>query len=100
MAYSKPGSVLIRKIMLFLTRRKIKSLTSKAKILQQNRLHNQPKDEVILKEIKIYKILSTLYASLEGNKKYPFAKLMVMETLRAASAMGDTEATYQLAKLL
>lgn len=81
-------------------KRKLKSLTAKAKIFRQNRLNNQTKKDAIDKEIKLYKTLATIYDSLIGKHKYPFAEVMRNETLRAAASLEDIDSTYQLAEIL
>lgn len=86
--------------MIFFKRHKLKSLTAKAKLFQKNRLLNQPKDEMVEKEIKIYKRLSTIYHTLVGHEDYPFAQDMVKETIRAATSLNDPKASLQLAELL
>lgn len=79
---------------------KIKRLTKKLKAMQLARVHNQPKDEVLQKEINYYHELASLYRRLIGNKKYPFAFDMVIVCLRAASHLDDMAAQYELAKIL
>ncbi|KTD17204.1 hypothetical protein [Legionella jordanis] len=86
--------------MKFLKRYRIKRLTKKLKAMQQNRIHNQPSDEVLAKEIAYYHELKEIYQNLVGNKKYPFAADMVQACLRAAGALDDANAQYDLAKTL
>lgn len=82
---------------MFLRRFKIKRLTKKLKAMQQNRIHNQPPDEVLAKEVSYYHELATIYKSLVGHKKYPFASDMVLACLRGASTLDDANAQYELA---
>lgn len=86
--------------MIFFKRLTIKSITKKLKAMQQNRLHNQPTDELTAKEIELYMTLSTIYHSLQKNKKYPFAELMVKECLRSAANLDFSNAQFELGKKL
>ena len=83
-----------------LTGFKIKSLTKKLKSMQQSRIHSQPNDEVLKKEIAGYHKLAGIYRSLYGRKKYPFAREMVLECYRAAATIDDAAAQYTLGKAL
>lgn len=85
---------------MFLKKLKIKRLTKKLKAMHQHRVHNQPPDEVIAKEIGYYHELAGIYHKLIGHKAYPFAAEMEMACLRAAAALNDTSAQYQLGKRL
>ncbi|MBA2711784.1 MAG: sel1 repeat family protein [Tatlockia sp.] len=64
--------------------------------MQANRIHNQPSDEVLAKEIAYYHELATIYNSLIGHKQYPFATVLAIASLRCAAALDDTDALYQL----
>ena len=86
--------------MLLLKRFTIRSLTKKLKLMHQNRLHNQPSDEVIGKEINLYRTLATIYRAFRNKKKYPFSDLMVTECLRAAAALDSSQAQYELGEKL
>ncbi len=68
--------------------------------MQHNRVHNQPGEEALKKEVAGYHKLAIIYKSLEGKKKYPFAKDMVLECYRAASTIDDPIAQYMLGKNL
>lgn len=81
-----------------LTRFKIKRLTKKLKSMQQIRVHNQPTDEVLKKEIAGYHRLAAMYQSLFGKKKYPYASVMVRACYRAAAAIDDSASQYLLGK--
>ncbi|ASQ45870.1 SEL1-like repeat protein [Legionella clemsonensis] len=81
-------------------RYKIRRLTKKLKAMQQNRIHNQPPDEILAKEIGYYHELATIYKSLIGHKKYPYAADMVIACLRAAGNLDDANAQYEVAKTL
>ena len=85
---------------MFLKRFKIRQLTKKLKAMQQNRIHNQPPDEVLAKEVSYYHQLAGIYNSLIGKKAYPFASDMASACLRAASTLEDSEAQYLLGKKL
>jgi TPR repeat protein len=86
--------------MLFFKRYKIKRLTKKLKAMQQNRIHNQPPDEILAKEITYYHELVEIYKKRIGHKKYPFAAEMVVACLRAAGSLDDANAQYELANIL
>ncbi|WED44350.1 hypothetical protein [Legionella cardiaca] len=81
-------------------RYKIKRLTKKLKAMQQNRIHNQPSDEVLKKEIGYYHELAAIYKGLIGHKKHPFAADMVIACLRGAGTLDDANAQYEVAHLL
>lgn len=81
-------------------RYKIKRLTKKIKALQLNRIHTQPKEEIIAKEILYYHSLIKIYEKLLGHKKYPFAQEMIIACLRRASTLDDTDAQYAIARKL
>lgn len=83
---------------MFFKKMKIKRLTKKLKVMQQNRLHNQPRDEIINKEVAYYHELAKIYGSLIGT--YPFASEMVSACLAAAASLDNTAAQFQLAKKL
>lgn len=68
--------------------------------MQQGRIHNQPSDELLKKEISLYHSLAEIYRSLNGNKKYPFARLMALECYRASASMDDASAQYILGRSL
>jgi hypothetical protein len=77
-------------------RYKIKRLTKKLKAMQTNRIHNQPRDEVLAKEIALYQELGRLYSSLIGHKQHPQAAVMVTACLRSAADLDDSTSQYQL----
>lgn len=79
---------------------KIKRLTKKIKSMQQARVHNQPSDDLLKKEISLYHQLAAIYKSLEGSKKYPFARLLALECYRASSMLDDSSVQYILGKNL
>ena len=83
-----------------LTSIKINRLTKKLKVMQQYRIHNQPSDEALKKEIAGYHKLAGIYMALYGKKKYPFAREMVLECYRVASTIDDATAEYALGKSL
>lgn len=85
--------------MFSMNRWKIKRLTKKLKAMQNNRINNQPGDEVIKKEINLYYELAGILKKLRGNKKFPYAELMVIECYRAAADLEDAAAHFQLAQL-
>ncbi|MDI9818233.1 MULTISPECIES: sel1 repeat family protein [unclassified Legionella] len=85
---------------MFFKRFKIRRLTKKLKAMQQSRIHNQPRDEILAKEISYYHELAAIYETLIGHKKYPFAEEMMIACLRAAGTLDDSSAQYQVAKKL
>lgn len=86
--------------MSFLKRLKIKRLTKKLSVLRDTREHNQPSDEELHIEKEGYHRLASMYASLHGSKKWPFAREMVLACYRAAAMLHDAEAQYLLGKAL
>ncbi|GGI75922.1 sel1 repeat family protein [Legionella impletisoli] len=86
--------------MSFFKRFKVKRLIKKAKSMQQSRVHNQPSDEALKKEIGIYYTLAAIFMRKQGRKKWPFAREMALECYRAAASIEDAEAQYILGKEL
>lgn len=86
--------------MWYITNFKINRLIKKLKAMQQNRVHNQPTEEVLKKEIAGLHKLAGIYKSLVGKKKYPFAHDMLLECYRAATTIDDSAAQYILGKQL
>lgn len=82
--------------MFSLKRWKIRKLTKKIKALKHNRLSEQPRDEVLKKEISYYFELAALYKAAMGKKKFPYAKLMLLECYRAAASLDDSTANFNL----
>ncbi|PJD95436.1 MAG: hypothetical protein CK426_04275 [Legionella sp.] len=78
---------------------KIKRLTKKIKLLQLNRIHNQPSDQILKKEIAYYFELAARYKKLIGKKYAPFAEVMIVEAYKAAANLNDAAAHYQLGLL-
>ncbi|WP_298627399.1 hypothetical protein [uncultured Legionella sp.] len=78
---------------------KIKRLIKKLKAMQNNRINNQPGDEVIKKEVNLYYELAGILKNLKGNKKFPYSELMMIECYRAAANLDDAAAHYQLAQI-
>lgn len=68
--------------------------------MQQNRVHNPVNDELLKKEIAGYKKLASIYQSLQGKKKFPFAYEMKLECYRAAAMLDDADAQFLLGKAL
>lgn len=86
--------------MYWLKRFKINAIIKKIKVLQQSRLHNQPSNEAMAKELALYNQLESIYISLHGNKKCPYAREMLLAVYRAASMLDDSRAQYLLGKNL
>lgn len=78
---------------------KINRLIKKIKAMQANRIHNQPDDVTLKKEINLYYELAERYNKLKTNKKFPYAQLMVIECYRNAAALDNAEAHYRIAHL-
>jgi TPR repeat protein len=85
--------------MAYLIRWKIKRIVKKIKSMQANRINNQPNDELLKREIAYYIELAAIYNKLKTNKKFPLAQQMSMECYRAAAALDDAEANYQIGKM-
>jgi hypothetical protein len=86
--------------MWILTAFKINRWVKKIKSMQQSRVHNQPSEEMIKKEVAAYHKLADIFRALQGKRKYPFAHEMSLECFRAAATLDDTAAQYILAKTL
>ena len=84
----------------WLTRLKTNRLIKKIKNMQQSRLHNQVSDEAIAKETAAYHRLAGMYAKLQGKKKWPFAREMMLACYRASAMLDDSTAQYLLGKNL
>lgn len=78
---------------------KINRITKKIKSMQLNRVHNQPTDQLLKREVLFYFELATLYKKLLGNKHYPFAEIMVIECYKGAASLNDSSAHFQLGQL-
>lgn len=79
---------------------KINRLIKKLKSMQQSRIHNQPSEESLKKEIQGYYKLVSIYQPLIGKKKHPFAQQMILECYRAAANIDDTNSHFLLGKNL
>jgi hypothetical protein len=86
--------------MCFFVRYKIKRLNKKINSLYQARIHNQPSEEARKKEINYYHTLAKIYYSLEGKKKYPFARTLMLTCYQASSQLDDVDASYIVGKNL
>lgn len=84
----------------WLTQAKINRITKKLKSMQQSRALNQPTDDAVAKEIAGYHKLVSIYKSLQGHKKCPYAKEMMLACYRASAMLDDTTAQYLLGKAL
>lgn len=84
--------------MSFLKRFEINRTKKKLKALQQDRLNGQASDEALQKEIGLYHSLANTYKSLQGSKKFPFAREQALEALRVAASLDDVKAQYLLGK--
>lgn len=75
---------------------KLNRRIKKIKAMQANRIHNQPDDLTLKKEIAMYFDLADRYKKLRSHKKFPFADLMLVECYRNAASLDDAEAHYRL----
>ncbi|MFI4918856.1 MAG: hypothetical protein ACHP65_04805 [Legionellales bacterium] len=85
--------------MFSIKRWKINRIIKKIKSMQANRVHNQPGDEVLKKEILYYFDLVARYNKLKCNKKFPYANIMIIECYKAAAALDDATANFQLGRI-
>lgn len=67
--------------------------------MQANRIHNQPDDLTLKKEVGLYYDLAERYNQLKSDKKFPYAALMMVECYRNAAALENAEAHYRLGKI-
>lgn len=79
---------------------KIYRLEKKLLNMKHSRLQNQGSQEMLLKELVTYMKLAKIYASLHGNKKFPFSKEQSLACLRAAAVLGDVNAQFVLGQKL
>ncbi len=79
---------------------KINRILKKLKVMQQSRINNQPTDEVIKREIALYFNLTEIYRKLVGNKKFPYASILLVEALKAAADLESAEAHFQVGEIL
>lgn len=86
--------------MCFFKGMKIKRLTKKLKALRQTRESNQVSDLAIQTEKNGYHALARMYRELQGKKKWPFAREMVLASYRASAMLDDAEAQFLLGKAL
>ena len=87
-------------MMTWLKRFKIKRLQKQLKILSLARLNHTAAAEGLQKEIALYFALAKLYASLVGNKTYPFAREQALACYRAAAALDHANAQFLVGKQL
>ncbi|CAM2909368.1 hypothetical protein [Legionella worsleiensis] len=85
--------------MFSMRRWKIKRLSKKIKAMQNNRVNNQPGDEIIKREILCYFELAALLKKMKCSKKFPFSEIMLIECYRKAAELDDSSAHYQLAQM-
>ena len=84
----------------WIKRFKINKIIKKIRVMQQSRALNLPTDEAVAKEIALYHQLASIYTSLHGHKKCPFAREMLLAVYRASSMLDDSTAQYLLGKNL
>ena len=85
--------------MCWLVRRRIAKTLLRLKSMYQYRIHNQPTDVVLQKEIVLYMKMAKWYLKLHGKKKCPFAYDSAIACYRAAAALDHAEAQYCICKL-
>lgn len=85
--------------MFSMNRWKINRIIKKIKSMQLNRVNNQPTDQQVKRETLHYFELAGLYKKLIGNKKFPYADIMVVECYKGASNLNDSTAHYKLGQL-
>lgn len=86
--------------MFYIKKLQIHRLTRKVKTYSRNRHATQASAEMVRREIACYHKLAELYLSLEGNKKYPHAKILALACYRAAATLEDADARYLLGREL
>ncbi len=79
---------------------KINKLIKKIKSMKLNRVHNQPKDSLIKKELSLYFELIKLLKPLKGHKKHQHLQILLLECYRGAAALEDAKAHYELGRYL
>lgn len=83
-----------------LNRWKINRYIKKIKALQASRLHNQPSDQMLKREISYCIHLANIYKKVKGNIHYPFAEVMEIACYKAAALLNDSASHYQLSQAL
>ena len=86
--------------MFSMKRFKINRLTKKLVVMQRSRVHNPPTDDMLKKEREGYHLLASMYAPLEGKKKFPFARELRLACYRASAMLDDATAQYIVGKSL
>lgn len=82
--------------MFSITQWKIKRLIKKIKVMQANRVNNQPNDQQLKREISYYFDLAVLFKKIQRSKKFPYAHIMLVESYKNAASLNDSTAHYQL----
>ena len=77
--------------MLFLKKGKLGRLIKRAGLLTKNRQTNAVADNVLKKEIRLYKEIAALYDLLAGTSDYPYGREQATECYRFTSTLGDIE---------
>lgn len=80
--------------MVFFKRFKARRLQKKLGLMIKHREQNAVSDTLLAKEIALCYRLASLYKSLIGCKKEPYAKEMQLESYRLAANINDTRAYY------
>lgn len=80
---------------------KAKLLVKKIVTLQKNRANTSQVDtKEVAREKELYHRLAAIYISLEGTKKYPFAREMSLACYRQSAMLDDDKAQFILGKAL
>jgi TPR repeat protein len=81
-------------------RQKIKRVQKQLKTLSAARLNHTVTSEALQKEITLYFELATLYESLLGEVKLPFAREQALACYRAAAALDNAQAQFLVGQKL
>lgn len=78
---------------------KLNRLVKKIKAMQANRVHNQPNDTTLKKEVDLYFELANRCKKLLRHKKFPYAHIMLIECYRSAASLDSAQAHYLLGQM-
>lgn len=68
--------------------------------MQRARLNSPVDESDLIKERRFYQELASIYESLVGNKKFPYAQVLQQACYRAAADIDDVEAKFWLGRYL
>lgn len=85
---------------MFLSKLRWKSLQKKLTRFVETRRNNPVSDVEIKKEVALHHEIAKFCRAHLFDKKFPYAEIYLLESYRAAAALGDVNALYVLGELL